>query len=525
MAAIESNYPVAVVRDAFFRLGHYPLWGDEADTALFARGVARTGDTMALIDHNIYAFRNGACLKNLHGRYQPPVPYYLAAPFVGVDGTGAFWPRFPFAVLGLLSVGLLLYWMIRMGISASAWIVLSIGLLGNVSFFLFCRQCRYYSLAILLTLIIVYLYMNWKGRRWELAVIVAASTMLLGTNYLSYAALYAALGCDYLVFARRERRLTPRQWLLLFLPQIIIGIFIMWIYNPLDTEIVPDAPEQNLLLDKLMLIWWNFRDLNNCEFCIGIIVLAAPLAYLWTRNVWLLRGAIAAVCYIIIIAIFSPQRAAMTHAADVRYLTPLIPLCIGLSVLIILPLALNRWLLALILAGLVFGSNVLNYPFSPNEWRSRPVQFIRELCNPRETSIDAAVQWISQHILNQESIYVLPGQMRYPLMYHAPQPVYAWQLKYPPEEQFAFMSPIHFLGQIPSDYFIIFGPVKVEVEELIKYLKSRGADYRLEHVLDIYWDDMTRPEIYWHSFPPIEDFDRQLKAVYVYRRFKPQQLK
>ena len=29
----------------FFRLGHYPLWGDEAETAIFARAVARTGDT------------------------------------------------------------------------------------------------------------------------------------------------------------------------------------------------------------------------------------------------------------------------------------------------------------------------------------------------------------------------------------------------------------------------------------------------------------------------------------------------
>ncbi len=102
----------------FFRLGHYLLWVDEADTALFARGVARTGDTSAMIDHNLYVYYLGGLLKNLHGRYQPPLPYYLAAPFVGTSGTGSLWPRIPFAICGLLSVALMLYWMYRSRLSA-----------------------------------------------------------------------------------------------------------------------------------------------------------------------------------------------------------------------------------------------------------------------------------------------------------------------------------------------------------------------------------------------------------------------
>ncbi|MGA2798037.1 MAG: hypothetical protein ABSE63_10685, partial [Thermoguttaceae bacterium] len=213
----------------FFRLGHYPLWADEADTALFARGIARTGDTTAMIGHNAYVYHSGALLKNLHGRYQPPVPYYLAAPFVGVSGTSSLWPRIPFAICGILSVGVILYWMSRSRLGTVTWIIMSIGLLCNVSFFLYCRQCRYYSLTILLPLVIAYLYLNWRGRGWELARIVLASILLLGTSYLSYAALYAVLGCDYLLFARRERRLTIRQWFLLLAPQILVGIVTVWI--------------------------------------------------------------------------------------------------------------------------------------------------------------------------------------------------------------------------------------------------------------------------------------------------------
>jgi hypothetical protein len=49
----------------FAHLGHYSLWDDEAGTALPAKGVIRTGDTSAVLDHNIVAYRNGSELTNL----------------------------------------------------------------------------------------------------------------------------------------------------------------------------------------------------------------------------------------------------------------------------------------------------------------------------------------------------------------------------------------------------------------------------------------------------------------------------
>jgi hypothetical protein len=536
----------------FFNLGHYYLWYDEADPALFAKGIARTGDTSAVIDHNIYAYHNGSLLKNLRGRYQPPVPYFLAAPFVGADGTGRFWPRFPFAVCGLLSVGLLLCWMIKSDIGASAWIVMSIGLLGNVSFFLFCRQCRYFSLTILFSLAIVYLYLNWKGRWWEYAGIVLASILLLGTNYLSYAALYAALACDYLFFGHSRLqpkgdspifvdhasmvpakigtvprlKLNLKQWLLLLGPQLIIGIITLWIFNPTGDEVAPDLPGRNILLDKLLLFWWNLRDLNASEFYVGIVMLAALPVYIWKRNIWLLRGIIAGLCYMLTVVIFSPQHVSLTYVANVRYLVPLIPLFIGLSALVIAPLAGFKWPLALVLAVIVFGANALNHPLSPAEWSCRPAEFVQELFTPQDSSLNAAVKWIEDNVNKGESIYVEPDHMMYPLMYHAPQPVYAWQLKYPPQKQFASLPPIHFAGQIAPDYIVVFGFYKEQMDRFIDSLKREHAlDYRLIKVLDIFWADQTRPEILLRSFHTIKNFDRRTEAVYVYRRVNRGQAK
>ncbi len=203
----------------------------------------------------------------------------------------------------------------------------------------------------------------------------------------------------------------------------------------------------------------------------------------------------------------------------------MIPLFIGLSALVIVTLAGHKWPLALLLAVIVFASNVLNHPFSPEEWSCRPAEFIRELFIPQISSLDVAVKWIEENVYKGESIWVVPDFMGYSLMYHAPQPVYAWQLRSPPQKQFAALPPIHFIGQIPADYFIVFGPFKEEVDKVISSLNSRGLYYQLIEVFDIYFGDRTRPEIILRSFSTKKDFNRQLEAVYVYRRVNPQQQK
>ena len=145
---------VVIVISSFFlfcHLGHYALWDDEADTALFAQSVWRTGDTYAMLDHNLIAHTNGQELKDLRNRYIPPLGFYLAAPFVGFASGSAFAARLPFAICGLATILLMLVWLWRAQSSVSTWLLMSMGILGNVSLMLYFRQCRYYSPAIFAT--------------------------------------------------------------------------------------------------------------------------------------------------------------------------------------------------------------------------------------------------------------------------------------------------------------------------------------------------------------------------------------
>src|SRR5687767_15609907 len=87
----------------FTRLGHYALWDDEANTALFAQGVWRTGDTSAVVGHNVVGYRSGLELQGLKNRLIAPLAYYVAAPFVALGGTGSWGVRLPFALLALVA--------------------------------------------------------------------------------------------------------------------------------------------------------------------------------------------------------------------------------------------------------------------------------------------------------------------------------------------------------------------------------------------------------------------------------------
>jgi len=86
--------------------------------------------------------------------------------------------------------------------------------------------------------------------------------------------------------------------------------------------------------------------------------------------------------------------------------------------------------------------------------------------------------------------------------------------------QFAALPPVHFVDLIPPDYIIVFGPFRVRIEQELEKINNLEMIYKIDTVINVYWDEKIRPEIFWHSFLPIENFDRDLKAVYVYRRVK-----
>ena len=468
----------------FFRLGHYPLWDDEAYTALAAKAVAQTGDTSIVVGHNIVAFRDGILADRLKDRFTPPLAAFFAAPFIGASGTSALVARAPFAVCGFAAIGLILWWARRATIELQSLITLAV--LCNVPLLLYLRQCRYYALNIFLTLAVAYVYLHWRGRRWDRLLLPVLLVLLFAANFASCLALGLCLIVDYAFWRRHEQPLRWREWLG-FAPAAITCAAVAWVWNPYHTRIVQEAIRPGFTGRlKLWCLYW--RDTNSGEVLVGALLCSAVILGLFRRHIWLRRGSVAFLMYVSFITLVSPQNPEGASMADLRHISPVIPLAAFLSALALTHLARGkRWLMAGL--GIVsFGTNIFNGgPWLQQELHSSIVDFCQELLHPPADPYSAAAQWLTVSTRPEQSVWVLPDYMAYPLMYHVPQLVYAWQLNADNHEaQFAQLPPINFEGRIPPDYIMIFGPSIQSMREVFSAWARQDVIYQQVATLDCF---------------------------------------
>lgn len=520
----------------FSNLGHYALWDDETMVGLVAQGVLKTGDTSALLDHNLVAYEDGLLLHNFCDRSTPPLPAYLTAASFALLGRSATTARLPFAVCGWLAVALMLYWARKQDIRFASFALLGMALLGNVSLFLFCRQCRYYGLATLASVTVAYCYYHWDGKRWRLAALVFFSLVLLASNYMQFVALYVCFGVDYWLWGRKQRALSVSDWAWVLIPQLLVGGLIVGIWNPATTPNKANFLASSAL-DRLRYIVWFLRDLNLCEFGNVLLLVAAPLLWLRRRNVWLIRIPLLLTAYLISLALLCPFRGGVF--SEVRYLCPTIPLWIVLGVLVLGELArLRPWLL--VPAGLLFfGTNLLSvnwlipFPYQAAGWltpypyaqigpRSTLLLYASELLAPPPDPYTVAADWINANLQPGQSVWVAPGFADYPLMFRASKVLYAWQLSYPPKPPYEGFPEINFLGRQPPDFMIGFAGWGQTVRKVANDMQAAGVYYRELPPLNCFGRDAYRPELFRRTFKPITGFDPQTEGIYLFQRTAPE---
>ena len=120
--------------------------------------------------------------------------------------------------------------------------------------------------------------------------------------------------------------------------------------------------------------------------------------------------------------------------------------------------------------------------------------------------------WINAHIPPGSSVCVTDSFHAYPLMIRAPEVIYGWQLLWPPEPQFVGLPKIYFLGELPVDYFIGFGPGRKNAEAFMASMSPSAGHYEFETTIEVDADDHIRPEMYSHLFKMDANFDKRDEA-------------
>lgn len=192
-----------------WRLDDAYLWQDEAETALVARHLLQFGLPLSS-DGRVWVQQSGAPFveftRNHVWIYHSWLQYALAALSFAVLGFSTVAARLPFALVGLATIaalyGFARRWMRDQRIARIATALLVF----NVPFVLLQRQCRYYGLAALFTLLTVDAYLRLRqGRTWAVAYLVLASVLLYHSHYGAFFPTLVALGLHTLM-SRPERR-------------------------------------------------------------------------------------------------------------------------------------------------------------------------------------------------------------------------------------------------------------------------------------------------------------------------------
>jgi hypothetical protein len=151
---------------------------------------------------------------------------------------------------------------------------------------------------------------------------------------------------------------------------------------------------------------------------------------------------------------------------------------------------------------------------------SHPISYVKELLSPNEEPYAPVSKWINENVHPGASVLVYPDYMMYPLMFHAPQAIYAWQLdlKDQQDPQFKDLPAIHFKGIKVPDYLIVFGPAITSIRMVLENWKQKGVDYKEVGRINTFWSDRYRPELFWRTFTPILNYDPETQAIYIFKK-------
>lgn len=169
------------------------LWQDEAETAVLARNVLHYGYPRAF-DGTHLLHLPFATSRGYVWVFHQWMQFYLAAASFLLFGITTWAARVPFALLGVVAIGLTWVLAQRLFHDRAVTGLATVFLVTSAPFLLQMRQCRYYAPMAVFTLWSLLAYWRWlHGQRGAGFLWFAGMLLLFHTNWMASAALGAAV--------------------------------------------------------------------------------------------------------------------------------------------------------------------------------------------------------------------------------------------------------------------------------------------------------------------------------------------
>ena len=335
--------------------------------------------------------------------------------------------------------------------------------------------------------------------------------------------LLLAMSISFFAFDEKKKSLS---FFLLPFPILVmaVGLFMAWLYSngmPANPTFLKNIHPY----DFSKIIWLYLKDYSETQLLpVGMVII---LFLLWAAE-GSFRGKLGfdkirkecavisiVVAFTVILSVISPQQSSATHS-DIRYATPIFPM-----LLLIQAFAINRifvwkkWVAAVLFAIVIFTNLLTFLPF-----RSYFYEFAKENIHPFDNSVKVAVQFLEKRIGDNDIILVSPNHMLGSMAYYLSDKglfcnvigednknLVAAGVRIP---RYTYSSDV-----IPR-WIVLFGLDTDTLHTSVQLRRLNLAQYKV-HALPILGPDVSRPELFWRSFKPIDRF-KDAQGLYVLER-------
>lgn len=412
-------FSALIVRGA---LAH-PLWGDEAETALFARSILTHGVPYGWDGTYLMGNDNAVSLNSdLVNHSNPWLQYYLSAASFRLFGEGAFQARLPFLIFGAVGVPLLYFLTLKLTKDKLVSFLTIFKFSLSASFILYATNARYYNTNVFFGLLFLFatLYLNEK-KLWPKILLIFSSVGYVYSHYVSFPTFFGALFVAYCVYfwARGERWAEIRSFFVKYFGFSFVGFlfFLPWILimSPLHGRGVIDVFDYLSAIKALpdvLLYSYNFFSRNNA-FPVGMLIVFAGVV-VWgfkkySKTVELKHLApfllilVVTFIYLLTNAVTTVALQADNPTLAPRYNTILLPLFTILSAYVLSVLyKLNK--IVFIVIAVIF---IFTDAFAlRGEVHVRIWDYLNEVTNPYKTSDEYVANFLNKYAKNGDTAFV-----------------------------------------------------------------------------------------------------------------------
>lgn len=405
----------------FYNLDDRLLWGDEAETALLAVNINKYHIPIVTDDKNfITLFGLGRDSNKDHiWVWSPWLDEYIAAASFAVFGKNTFAARLPFVLIALLSVLFMAWVVYKIYNDHELTIFVILLYVTNVPFILHARQCRYYALIIFAQIWMVYGYQQLikeKSKRGILH-LAFALTVQFYCNYIVVPGNILSLYFAGIFIFRRHRHLFLELSASLLIFALLISPWLAYAQPWHQTSRIGLQNFGSNFLYYLSMIHF---------FIVPLVLLLIPsIKYCLNQSGLFESGTRPSPARDIEIFLWTliPIHVfllCITPGSYFRYLTPLIPVLILLTAVVLinhikLRIIRNLLIITLCLSNLV--AVLSAYPLRVSHNINMPfVQFVQEITSNYEDRFEDVVSYFMQNAGPDESVFVFDPE--FPLIFY-----------------------------------------------------------------------------------------------------------